>query len=302
MHDHLQARKKLLLHTTSAFESFAAKTVTNTFFLSASKIEFSFRSEGDGVSLVKVMVKQLMDAVPEDPSIKRFGSRNQFWRAARAILTGPSILMERIYLPSDNNILHLPTLSGDKLVAWSKSIDLDLIKKMKNAAGMTVNDVLMASLAGSFRDYFKAHASTVPQSVSCSIPVDIRKPGSKLVLDNQFALVFLKLPTDIDDPLEILKETKQRMDFIKTSGEPIVNALTLRYCMARLPNWITRPMFDMLSDKCTLVLSNVPGPQKKLVLAGKPIERVVFWPPGRSTVGQFLFHTHSYFALWSRTT
>ena len=244
-------------------------------------------SIGDGVSLVKVLVRQLMDTTPEDPSIRRFTSKNQFWRAAKAILTGPSILMERLYKPSDSSILHGPALSGDKLVAWSKGIDLNFVKKMKNAAGMTVNDVLMAALAGGFRDYFKAHASHVPQGIMCSVPVDIRKPGSKLVLDNQFALVFLTLPTDIDDPVETLKETKQRMDFIKVSGEPIVNALSLRYFMARLPNWVTRPMFDMLSDKCSIVLSNVPGPQEKLVLAGKPIERCVFWPPGRSTVGKF---------------
>ena len=244
-------------------------------------------SVGDGVSLVKVLVKQLMDSTPEDSKIKRFSSKNKVWRAAKAVLTGPSILMERLYKPSDSSILHGPTLSGDRLVAWSNGISLDFVKRMKNAAGMTVNDVLMAALAGAFRDYFKAHGSNVPQGVLCSVPVDIRKPGGELVLDNQFALVFLTLPTDIDDIMETLRETKQRMDFIKVSGEPIVNALSLRYCMARLPNWVTRPMFDMLSDKCTCVLSNVPGPQEKLVLAGKSIKKVVFWPPGRSKVGMY---------------
>ena len=245
-------------------------------------------SIGDGVSLVKVLVHQLMNAAPENPRIKRFTSKNQIWRATKAILAGPSILMERVYKPSDSSILHGPDLSGDRLVAWSNGIRLDFIKKMKNAAGMTVNDVLMASLAGAFRDYFKAHASNIPQGILCSIPVDLRAPGSKLVLDNQFAVVFLTLPTDTDDVIETLKETKQRMDFMKVSGEPIVNALSLRYCMARLPNWVTRPMFDMLSDKCTMVLSNVPGPEEKLVLAGKPIQRVVFWPPGRSKVGMYV--------------
>ena len=246
---------------------------------------FDSASVGDGVSLVKVLVKQLMDASPEDEKIRRFGAKNQFWRIARAVLTGPAILMEKLYHPSDNSILHGPTLSGDKMVAWSNGIDLGLIKKMKNVADTTVNDVLMACLAGAFRDYFKAHASHVPHGVLCSVPVDIRKPGNKLVLDNQFAVVFLSLPTETDDLMETLRETKQRMDFIKVSGEPIVNALTMRYLMARLPNWMTRPLLDSMSDKATTVLSNVPGPQEKLELAGKPIERVVFWPPGRSQLG-----------------
>ena len=72
-------------------------------------------------------------------------------------------------------------------------MDLDLIKRMKNATGTTVNDILMTCLAGGFHEYFNKFASHMPADILTYVPVDIRPPNAKLVLDNQFALVFLKV-------------------------------------------------------------------------------------------------------------
>ena len=244
-------------------------------------------SIGDGVSLMRLLMQQLMDVKPKKGDLpQRFASKDWLWRAAKAIVTGPAMIIGRICWPPDHHALHGPGLTGQKLFTWSHNLDLDLIKRMKNATGTTVNDILMTCLAGAFHEYFRRHASKTPPDLLTYVPVDIRSHTAELVLDNQFALVFLKLPLDIEDRMTRLSETKARMDRIKMSAEPVVNALTIRYLMARFPNWLTRILFDNVASKCSLVLSNVPGPQEPLYIGDLKLEQMVFWPPQRCNVGK----------------
>lgn len=245
-------------------------------------------SIADGIALTRVFMTKVVDVPPEQHRPARFGARNKWLRAIKAVFTGPAILMQRLAMPMDRNALHGPKLSGDKLVAWSDQLDLTMIKRMKEAAGCTVNDIIMSCLAGAFRDYLNRNASQVPNHIQAYVPVDIRA-NHDINLDNQFALVFFPLPLGMEDPLQQLKATKASMDAIKTSAEPLLNALTITYLMARFPTWITKLLFNNMSDKCSMVLSNVPGPQTKLFIAGYALEEVIFWPPQRANVGKQLY-------------
>ncbi|HET6565057.1 MAG TPA: WS/DGAT domain-containing protein, partial [Xanthomonadales bacterium] len=42
---------------------------------------------------------------------------------------------------------------------------------------------------------------------------------------------------------------------------------------------------DLLSEKATMVLTNVPGPQQPLYLAGGEIKEMMFWVPQSGTIG-----------------
>lgn len=238
----------------------------------------------DGIALTRVLMNKVVDVPPAEHRPIRFGSKNQWLRTIKAVFTGPALLFERLAMGLDRNALHGAPLSGDKLVAWSNQMDLQMVKRMKNAAGCTVNDIIMSCLAGALREYFKQHSSTIPNNIEAYVPVDIRH-SSSLSLDNQFALVFFPLPLHTDDSMLQLQETKLRMDKIKNSAEPLLNAYIITYCMARLPNWLTRFLFNNMSDKCSMILSNVPGPQEKLFLAGHAMEDAIFWPPQRARVG-----------------
>ena len=244
----------------------------------------------DGISLVKLLVHKMVDKVPEEmlKTTKRFGSKGFLSKALKAVFEGPALLLERVIWPADHHFLHNSNaLSGTKLVAWSDPLELGLVKQMKNATGTTVNDVLVSCLAGAFGEYFKKYSSDIPNEIKAYVPVDIRPQSQKeIILDNEFALVFLSLPVDVTDPVENLFKVKARMDKIKTSPEPIVTSLAVKYAMARLPNWLTRWSCDWLSDKCSLVLSNVPGPQEKMTMVGQVLDDMLFWPPQRSNIGK----------------
>ncbi|ELT97405.1 hypothetical protein CAPTEDRAFT_205445 [Capitella teleta] len=242
-------------------------------------------SVGDGVSLVRALIFRIVDSIPEEVTKKRFGTTNKLWKIIHSIFYGPSLLIKRLGWPADSNtILHGQELSGEKVVSWSENIDLEFIKELKDRTDTTVNDVLMSCLAGALRDFLRKHDAQLPTDISAYVPVDIRPPKSKLVLDNQFALVFLHLPVDCENSLDALKKTRHRMNQIKGSPEALVNAMVINYSMSRLPDWFSTRVFNWFSQKCSMVLSNVPGPTQQISLGGQPITEIIFWPPQRSNV------------------
>jgi diacylglycerol O-acyltransferase len=244
-------------------------------------------SVGDGISLVRSFSTCLADKPPEDiRTSHRFGAQGKsYLKIAKTVLEAPGTLVSRVFKLMNKNVLHGPTPSGTKVVAWTKQIDLELIKRIKNATGTTVNDVLFSVLAGTLGEYMSRHSSSPPTDICASVPVDIRR-SRKLEMDNQFAVVFVDLPLDEADPVRCLRRMKKRMDLLKASPEPLINNLVISLCMARMPNWLSELALNWLTDKCSMVVSNVPGPAVPLSVSGQLIDDLLFWPPQRKNVGR----------------
>jgi diacylglycerol O-acyltransferase len=97
------------------------------------------------------------------------------------------------------------TAGGDKSIAWSEPLSLPAVKAVARANRCTVNDVLVACVAGALGDYLKAHHARC-SSVTFMVPVNLKPLDRTLpdTLGNEFALVQLELPTDEPDPLKVL--------------------------------------------------------------------------------------------------
>lgn len=245
-------------------------------------------SVADGVALTRVFVKNLYDVPPQGPELKKFSTKQRFYMWCKAILVGPLMILTKFFSRSDHSSIHGQELCGKKVVAWSKNVDLSLVKQVKNVAGTTVNDVMVSCLAGALHDYLKRQDEsadvTKVEDMWASVPVDIRSSTHSVKLKNKFALVFLRLPIVAKNAVDRLLATKQRMDIIKTSAEPLVTATTVQILMM-LPEFISRSLIDFFSRKMTCVLSNVPGPQQTLYLGGQKIAEGIFWVPQRANIG-----------------
>ncbi|XP_078381013.1 LOW QUALITY PROTEIN: putative diacylglycerol O-acyltransferase MT0231 [Oculina patagonica] len=245
-------------------------------------------SVADGVALTRVFVRNLYDVPPQGPEPKKFSTKQRFYMWCKAILVGPMIVLTKFFSKADQSSIHGQELCGKKVVAWSKNVDLSLVKQVKNLAGTTVNDVMVSCLAGALHDYLKRQdkSSDVAkvQDMWASVPVDIRASTKSVKLKNKFALVFLRLPIVAKNAVDRLLATKQRMDIIKTSAEPLVTATTVQLLMM-LPECISRTLIDFFSRKMSCVLSNVPGPQQTLYLGGQKIAQGIFWVPQRANIG-----------------
>ena len=132
------------------------------------------------------------------------------------------MLAKLALMTTDDKTAFKGELGVGKAVAWSRGIPLDDVKFVKNTMGATVNDVLVAAVAGALRQYVEARGdSPNGKEIRAMVPVDIRAPHDTK-LTNRFALVYLPLPIGIADPIDRLFETKRHMDVIKRSPEALV--------------------------------------------------------------------------------
>jgi WS/DGAT/MGAT family acyltransferase len=254
---------------------------------------------GDGLALVHVLLS-MADGMP-DPGNRRarrgaswgIQLRRQVVKGAAAVLDRPGRIgdLARLASASTTSLLGLLALPGDpatalkgplgvrKTAAWSRPFDLAGFKAIGRATGATVNDVLMAALAGALRrSLLRRGEVPVGLDVRAVVPVNLRPPEAAHRLGNRFGLVFLALPVGIEDPLDRLFEVRLRMRALKTSPQALAVYQVL-WAMGVAP----RPVFDLalriFASKGTAVVTNVVGPREAISIAGAPLRQAMFWVP-----------------------
>src|SRR5207249_971580 len=92
-----------------------------------------------------------------------------------------------------------------KRVAWADPLPLDEVKTIGKALACSINDVLLACVAGALRDYLRRkHDPTDGVTIRALVPVNLRPLEKAWKLGNRFGLVFLDLPIGIANPIERL--------------------------------------------------------------------------------------------------
>ena len=198
------------------------------------------------------------------------------------------VLAKLALMPTDTKTLFQGELGVAKRVAWSEPISLEDVKLVKNVMGATVNDVLVAALAGGLRSYLLGRGDRPDgKEIRAMVPVNIRGMDAGVELGNKFALVYLALPVGVTDPLDRLFAVKRAMDAIKASPEALITYQILSG-VGRTPGELATLISRYFASKASAVLTNVPGPQQKLFFAGKRFETMVFWVPQSGSIGMGL--------------
>ncbi len=172
-----------------------------------------------------------------------------------------------------------------KLAVWSDPFDLAEVKGIGRALGGTVNDVLMTVVAGALRRYLLDHEQEIDGlNIRAFVPVNLRPIDAPLELGNRFGLIFPTLPIGAADPHERFLETRRSMTEIKDSPEAVV-AYGVLHALGMTPMDIESVFLDFFGSKSSLVLTNVPGPQIQLYLAGSPLREIMAWVPQSGGLG-----------------
>jgi WS/DGAT/MGAT family acyltransferase len=172
-----------------------------------------------------------------------------------------------------------------KRVAWADPLPLDDVKTVGRALGASVNDLLLACVAGALRDYLLEHGDAVAGvTIRALVPVNLRPLEKAYRLGNQFGLVFLDLPIGIENPIERLYAVRENMRALKDSYQPLL-ALGLLAAMGAGPKVLQDALLTALARNATAVMTNVPGPQTPLWLAGARIDGLMFWVPQSGDIG-----------------
>jgi diacylglycerol O-acyltransferase / wax synthase len=154
--------------------------------------------------------------------------------------------------------------------------DLGQFKAVKNAAGGTVNDVLLAVVAGALGRYLRSHGhSTHELELRAMVPISVRGELEQGALGNRVSSFMAPLPVWCEDPLECLARVREVMGDLKESKQA-VGATLMTELADFAPPTIAGQAARLQSRQrfFNLVVTNVPGPQFPLYLLGRELERV----------------------------
>jgi len=209
-------------------------------------------------------------------------------QAAETLREGTGVAAELAYLllmPNDSPTRFKGKPSGDKRVAWTDPISFPEVKAVSHALGCSVNDMLVAVVAGALNGYLRDHGDPIDGvEVRALVPIDLRKPGCEAELGNRFGVLALELPVGLGSPLARLREVHRRMEALKQSKEPAVT-LGLLAALGNAPQAVQDRVFDLLLSRASAVITNVPGPQMPLYLAGSELKQFMFWVPRPHDIG-----------------
>ena len=172
-----------------------------------------------------------------------------------------------------------------KRVAWCEPVPLDDVKAVGKALNCSINDVLLACVAGAIGSYLSSHGDDpAGKEIRAMVPVNLRPMEKAHQLGNRFGLVPLVLPIGISNPVERVYAVRQRMAELKGSYQPLL-AFALLAVAGLLIKPVQAALLNMFAKKATAVMTNVPGPRQPLSFCGATLKQVMFWVPQSGDIG-----------------
>lgn len=187
-------------------------------------------------------------------------------------------ILERPSAKAPKSLLNGPVSAHRKFSFGSLS--LDTVKKVKNAYGTTVNDVVVAISTAALRDFLVSRAELPDDPLVAMIPLSIRKQDETGTFGNRVSAMVVPIPTDEPDPVERLRvshdELARSKDYygalpadmltdVMNFIPPALFARTARVTTALAAGSRFQPPFNV-------TISNVPGPAVPLYVAGARVE------------------------------
>ncbi len=156
-----------------------------------------------------------------------------------------------------------------------RSLPLDDVKTVKNAFGISVNDVVMAMCAGALRRWLADRDALPDQPLVAMIPVSVRDPASKNAMGNKVSAMLATLPTHVADPAQRLEIAHAATKAAKAQQAAIPQGLVDQISDFSPPALTARAARVMFATGLlhrlppfNIVISNVPGPNIPVYLGG----------------------------------
>ena len=147
---------------------------------------------------------------------------------------------------------------------------MQTFKDVKNALGGTVNDVVLSTVAGGIHRLFRYRREpTRDRVLRTMVPVSVRADAEKSAMGNRVSSIFVDLPIGPMTSKKRLADVSQKTKHLKESNY----AVGAEFLM-NIGSWAPPTIHAMAarlaarSRFINLVVSNVPGPQIPMYIAG----------------------------------
>jgi diacylglycerol O-acyltransferase len=220
---------------------------------------------------------------PKKPGPSRSALRSLVDMAGSVAALAPSTLSlaraalieQQLTLPfrAPKTMFNVPI--GGARRAAAQSWPLSRIKGVKNATGVTVNDVVLAMCAGALRAYLSEQAALPDAPLVAMVPVSLRSKDDQDAGGNMVGTILCNLATDVEDPAKRLEaiSTSMRANKKVFAQLPPMQALALSaflssgVALALVPGFVSQapPPFN-------IVISNVPGAREPMYWNGARLD------------------------------
>jgi WS/DGAT/MGAT family acyltransferase len=144
------------------------------------------------------------------------------------------------------------------------------IKEVRARLGGTVNDVVLATVAGALRTWLTDREQPPETDLRVLVPVSMRTADKRGTYGNQVSAVFCPLPVTEKKPLERLRKVRESMKALKESGTAVSAHALSRMADFAPPTLLAQAArLQAVTRMFNLVVTNVPGPQFPLHFLGK---------------------------------
>jgi len=185
------------------------------------------------------------------------------------------------------------TLSPRRSFATT-SLPVAELKAVKNAAGVTLNDVVLATVAGALDRFFEARGDILTRPLIASVPMSVATPDdAPREAGNRVANLFTSLCNDVRDPLERLR----KIHAVTSQSKEVQHQLGVETMLdwsdaapAAIYRWILGSfsqsgLSDVMPPPANLIISNVRGPDNPLFVAGARLRTIYSVGPALEGIG-----------------
>jgi WS/DGAT/MGAT family acyltransferase len=160
-------------------------------------------------------------------------------------------------------------------------VPVGALKAAAGAAGGRLNDGFLAALAGGWRRYHQQHGTAVSE-LRTGVPIDRRASALDAPLaGNRFDLARIQLPVGEPEVALRVRTIRERMARERERSGEWLEAVAAAAC--RIPPIALRPLLSRVSRGTDFVASCVPGPTRRLAVAGVPVEALYAFGPTAGT-------------------
>jgi diacylglycerol O-acyltransferase len=173
--------------------------------------------------------------------------------------------------PAPQSPLNVP-IGSHRRVTWVRTALADF-KVIKNGLGGTVNDVVLAVVAGALARWLRGRGvRTEGMELRAGVPVSVRAEQEHRQLGNRITIMMAPLPVYCEEPVERLRIVREAMRGLKESKQALGAELIIGLERFAPPTLLAQASRLHFSPRfANLTVTNVPGPQFPLYLMGREL-------------------------------
>jgi WS/DGAT/MGAT family acyltransferase len=177
--------------------------------------------------------------------------------------------------------LNVP-ITGERGFA-GMSLPLDALKQLAEAHDAKLNDIVLALCSGALRGYLAHHGGIPKKPLTAAMPISLREAGNN-EYTTQAAMPLVNLQTHIADPVRRLRAIRDAADAVKAMVRQARSVVPMDFPSIGVP-WVLHALAKLYGRSrvagvmpvlANVVISNIPGPQVPLYVAGARMS--TYWP------------------------